>query len=84
MYNNTHIFYLILSALCDKFSKFQTIYSADVTNGKIVTLAGWGWNMHHDNFGKGIDGASFSSCMTNELGEILYRFDYCDLRDLVA
>ena len=55
-----------------------------MTHGKEVKLAGWGINMHHDNFGKGIDGASYSSCMTNELGELLYRFDYCDLGDLVG
>ena len=41
-------------------------------------------NMHYENFGKGIDSASYSTCMTNELGEIQYRFDYCDLTDMVG
>ena len=55
-----------------------------MTNGAIVKQAGWGMNMHYENFGEGIDRASYSTCMTNELGEIPYRFDYCDLRDLVS
>ena len=55
-----------------------------MTNGAIVKQAGWGLNMHYENFGKGIDDAKYSTCMTNELGEIPYRFDYCDVRDLVG
>ena len=55
-----------------------------MTNGKEVKVAGWGYNMYHDNIGKGIDGARFSSCMTNGLGPKQHRFEYCNLRDLVG
>ena len=55
-----------------------------MTNGAEVKLAGWGYNMYHDNFGKGIDGARYSTCMTNELGEIDHRFEFCNLDDLVG
>ena len=85
MCNNTHIFPFITAlALCHKYARLQLIYSAYVTNGAIVKQAGWGLNMHYENFGKGIDDAKYSTCMTNELGEIRYRFKYCDLKDLVG
>ena len=40
--------------------------------------------MSHDNMANGVDGAQLSSCMTNQLGALESRFDYCDLNDLVG
>ena len=55
-----------------------------MTHKAKVTHAGWGAHVSHDNMANGVDGAQLSSCMTNQLGALESRFDYCDLNDLVG
>ena len=55
-----------------------------MTHNAKVTHAGWGAHVSHDNMANGVDGAQLSSCMTNQLGALESRFDYCDLNDLVG
>ena len=63
---------------------FIIVQSNDVTNEVEVTQAGWGLLVHHDNWGNPIDDAFLSTCMTTESGDLMHRFERCDLRDLVS
>ena len=58
------------------------IYSADITNHVKVTTAGWGWLVQ--NFKRPIGYAPKSTCMTNELGDIRYQYEACDMIQLVG
>ena len=60
------------------------IYSAAITNDVEVTTAGWGMFVNYHDRKKDIDKAVRSTCMTNELGDLRYQYEACDLRELVG
>ena len=55
-----------------------------------VSMVGWGFNFHHDMMkrpltdARPVRDAQFSSCMSNQAGDLRYRFQYCDLSQIVA
>ena len=62
---------------------FIIITSTTTTHNKEVTQAGWGvWVTH--NHPDSIEGATDSSCMTSELGDLEHRFEFCDIKELVG